>query len=546
MCALKLYRPNALWALGTFLLAAPAQARAQAPESGAIVAVSSDSADRLRLATLEKTGGRPFQMLRSTSGLNADPRAGKSGFTFTLRAPSVWIATNSDLPSGENNGGLWAGRGPNARAIAGVDAAIRSVRITLLPEFFYSSNESFEYGQLFLPALPASRNPYSSPWNVYPYSIDAPVRMGPEKTIRIAPGQSSVSIAARGLEAGVTTENEWWGPGIRTGIVLSDNAEGFPRAFIRTPAPRQTRYGAFDFRLTWGGLAESEFFDTSKSNDLRYWSAFAATWASTYEPDLTIGVARAVYATAANWGSVAIRPLHVFLPGGHPNARPLSDSAFIAERDQIFSLFARWAFPGHGFEVFGELARTEFPTSFRDLLVQPGHSQGYTFGAQWVGKPTVVGKWRIQAEHSYLEQGPSFRNRPLGSFYTSRSVLQGYTNRGQVIGAGMGQGSSGDWLAIDAIGARYSLGAVVARTRFNNDAYFRLPFPYNAGHCQHDVTMSPGIRGSANLRWANLSAAYSSAQRMNAFFQNQTGCQLANPKIDVRNHTLQLSASFGL
>ncbi len=541
-----LHSSNLYTALIALVLAAPAGAQSSiAQDLRSLVTVSGDSADRLRLSTLESTGREPWRLLRSTSNLTGRALSSGRSFEVSVIAPSLWVAINSALPAGENNGGLWAGRGPNARTVGGVDAKIGALRLTLLPELLYSSNESFEYGQLYLPPLPASRNPYSSPWNVYPYSVDAPVRMGPAKTIRVSPGQSSLSLHSHGFEAGVTTENEWWGPGIRSAIVLSDNAEGFPRAFVRTSVPRRTQYGTFDFRLTWGGLTESEYFDSNKSNDLRYWSGFAATWATAFEPNLTIGVARAVYATASGWGGVALRPLHVFLPAGRANSRPVSDSAFVPERDQIMSLFARWAFPGHGFEAYGEFARLELPESLRDFLVEPGHSQGYTFGAQWLGKPTAVGKWRIQAEHSYLEQGPSFRNRGLGSFYTSRSVLQGYTNRGQVLGAGMGQGSSGDWLAIDALGAKFSVGAFVSRTRFNNDAYFRLPFAYNAGHCQHDVTVAPGIRAGASTRWARLSAQYTSAQRLNAFFQNQAACQFLEPKVDVRNHTLQIAATFG-
>lgn len=512
--------------------------------SAPVITVSGDSADRLRIAPLGDAAAPAFRLLRGSSDLRTDIRR-DSTFRFQIVAPAFWAAVNSALPSGENNGALWAGKGPNSRVMAGVEMGFRGIRLSLIPELVYSSNEAFSYGQLYLPPLPPSRDPYASPWNVYPYSIDAPPRMGPGKTVRVAPGQSSLSLRSRGFEAGVTTENEWWGPGIRTAIVLSDNAEGFPRAFVKTVRPTLTRFGTFDARLTWGGLTESEHFDTNAANDLRYWSAFAATWASRYEPDLTIGVARAVYATASGWGGVALRPLHAFLPTGHPNARALSDSAFTPARDQIFSLFGRWVFPGKGLEVYGEMGRTELPTSLRDLLEQPGHSQGYTFGVQWLGQPTAVGRLRIQGEHSYLEQDPSFRNRPLGSFYTSRAVLQGYTNRGQVIGAGMGQGSSGDWLAVDAISPRYSVGVFATRTRFNNDAYFTLPFAYNAGHCQHDVTIGPGARANAKFSWARISAQYSSTQRMNAFFQNATGCQLLQPKVDVRNHTLQLSAIFG-
>lgn len=541
-----MYRSFALAACSLLLAAATGGTQVSAsnpPGVSTLSTVSGDSADRLRIGQLDARGESASFLLRSTSMLLRDPRE-QTGRSFNWVLPLVSLVTNSGLPAGENLGALWAGKGPNARFLAGVDLGIGAVRVTIIPELAYSSNEFFEYTQFSAPPLPASRNPYASPWNVYPYSTDVPPRMGPDHVVRIAPGQSSISLRARSLDIGVTTENEWWGPGIRTGIVLSDNAEGFPRAFVKPHALQKTRAGTFDFRMTWGGLSESPFFDTDPANDLRYWSAFAGTWTPALEPDLTLGFSRAVFGPVDNWGAIAVRPLNFLLPTDRPNARSLSDTSFRPSADQIFSFFGRWVFPGQGFEAYAEWARTELPASLRDLLVDPEHSQGYTFGLQWLGKPNPTGRLRIQGEHSYLEQDPSFVNRPLGSFYTSRSVIQGYTNRGKVIGAGMGQGSSGEWLATDWIARNYSVGIFLTRTRFNNDAYFLLPFDYGRGNCQHDVTAGSGLRGAARTRFGRVTARYSGVKRYNAFFQNASACESFAKVIDVRNRSLEVGFSL--
>lgn len=537
--------------LGILIAGAPRLGAAQSLPSVAggvssLVTVSGDSADRLRLGNLDTRGASGDFLLRSVSSLMLPGRSGARQMTFHLVAPAFSSVTNSGVPSGENFGAMWAGKGINARLMAGVDGRVGPVRITLIPELVYSANEFFVYDAVNAPKLPATRRPYAAPWNVYPYSIDAPPRMGPGHVRRVAPGQSTVSLEAKSLLLGVTTENEWWGPGLRTAIVLSDNAEGFPRAFVRPSRPLATRAGNFNFRLTWGGLSESPWFDHNSLNDVRYWSAFAGTWSPLREPDLTIGIARAVFGPASGWADVAIRPFSFLASTGRPNARTIADSTFVPGSDQIFSLFGRWVFPGKGFEAYAEWARAEFPSSLRDILVDPGHSQGYTFGVQWAGSPRSAGRLRLQGEHSYLEQDPSFANRPLGSFYTSRSVIQGYTNRGKVLGAGMGQGSSGQFVAADWMGRKYSAGAFLTRTRFNNDAYFLLGFPYGRGNCQHDVTFGPGVRGSVRTPVGRLSALYSSVQRQNSFFQNPTECQSFANVIDVRNQTLQISATFGM
>ncbi|MBA3657271.1 MAG: hypothetical protein H0W69_07955, partial [Gemmatimonadaceae bacterium] len=399
-----MYRPISILiafaALGVNARAAQAQA-VSFPAGASVIAVSGDSVDRIRIAQLDGQTGATLLLLRSLSTLTTRP-AMAAGDAFSWVLPLASVVAHSALPGSESTGSLWAGRGPNFRVAAGVDLTRGRLRVTLIPEFVYSSNEFFEYTQFRAPALPASRNPYASPWNVYPFSIDAPPRMGPNHIVRLAPGQSSISMRARDFDVGVTTENEWWGPGIRTAIVLSDNAEGFPRAFVKPSAPRSTRAGMFDFRLTWGGLSESAYFDNDGSNNLRYWSAFAGTWSPAYDPDLTLGFARAVYGPASSWGAVAVRPLNFLAPTSRPNSRSAADTSFQASDDQILSLFGRWVFPSKGFEAYGEWARAERPASFRDLLVTPGHSQGYTFGLQWAARPAASGRLRIQAEHSYL------------------------------------------------------------------------------------------------------------------------------------------------
>jgi hypothetical protein len=518
----------------------------RSPVTASVVTMSGDSVDRWRLNQILDTTSTTYFMLRSASRVmfaaSAQDTASTSFFRGVL--PRIDLVNNSALPYGENDGALWAGKGSNVRIIGGVQASAGVFRLLILPEYVSSQNRPFDYTQLSDPGLLPGRKLYSSPWNGYPYSIDAPVRFGAGRTSRIAPGQSAAYVALRNLETGVATDNEWWGPGIRSAILMSDNAEGFPRAFLRTARPWETRAGAFEATWMWGGLTESSWFDNDPGNDLRSLSAAALTWSPALERDLTVGLGRSVFAPAGGWGEIARRPFDAFASTGRPNARAVSDTAFRPGRDQILSLFGRWVFPGSGFETYAEWARAEMPRSFRDFLLAPDNTQGYTVGLQWA-RPAGPGAFRIQAEHTYIEQSPTFRDRPLGSFYTSRAVIQGYTNRGQVIGAGMGQGSSGEWLALDYLRRGWQAGAFGARTRFNNDAYYLLPLTPGQGHCQHDLSLSPGFRAAVPTPLGRISLKYTSSERLNAYFQNLTACTGVGPKVDLRNHTLQLSFVAG-
>lgn len=511
------------------LFAAPTGAVAQlipgtverpSPVAQAVITVSGDSLDRLRMAQLAGTAPLGGLMLRSTSSL----MSGQRGFSVLL--PEVTTVTNSELPHGQNDGALWAGKGYNVRALMGVAAAFGPVRLVLMPEFVSSSNyaNTLDPTDLrFSRPLPSTRSPFSSPWNVVPYSIDLPYRFGDESIQKIHPGQSSITVSAGPIEVGAGTENEWWGPAQRNPLILSDNAAGFAHAFLRTGRPLATPVGLIEGRWIVGGLKESSWFNNDPDDNTRSLSAFALTWRQRPTSGLTLGIQRSVFAPVDGYGG-AFGDAFRFLGGvGHPNALPATDSTITPGPDQLFSVYAHWVLPRYGLESYIEWGRADFPSSLNEMLTEPNHSRGYTTGLQWVGKRADSSpRVRLQAEFTNLEQSGTYRFRPNGSWYTSRAVVQGYTNQGQSLGAGIGPGSSGQWFAADYFNGGFQVGANFGRTRFNNDAFFLRSNPHR---CFHDVTVYPGLRSGIATRFFRLRADYSKLKRYNAFWQRVRGCE---------------------
>ncbi|MEO7366675.1 MAG: capsule assembly Wzi family protein, partial [Gemmatimonadaceae bacterium] len=400
--------------------------------------------------------------------------------------------------------------------------------------------------RFYAPPVPLERRGggYVFPWyGLGPYSIDLPTRFGNKPIHRLDAGQSTAMISVRGLGAGISNENQWWGPGIRNALLLSNNAPGFPHAFIRTERPWRNRIGSVEARLLVGGLTESHYFDTTSTNNLRSISGFAVTLRPNFEKNLVFGLSRSVYATSKGWDRIAGRFLDAFAATRRPNDRPLADSVLRpGGRDQIFSLSARWVFPDDGFEAYTEWARLEFPYSFRDLIVAPNHSQGYTLGLQWA-RPAIrrQGRLRLQAELTSVEQSATFRDRPQGSFYTSRVAVQGYTQMGQALAAGIGPGASGQWAAADYIEPSWSAGIFAGRIRWNEDIHSTYGFPIYLGYCNHDVGVFPGARASASSRFGYISGDVSFGNRLNAYFQEQSGCPKGNSVLDIRNRTISVT-----
>jgi len=474
-------------------------------------------------------------LLRSASSLT--PKAATDRWIGAAISPDFLFVTNSALPFSQNYGAMWAGRGVSTRTLFGYKLEGARARIIIAPELILSANAEWTLdSRFFTPAVPPGRSEFAMPYYAGAFTIDIPMRYGDNSIRRIDLGQTTALVAAKSLEFGFANENEWWGPGIRNAIVLSNNAPGFPHLFVRTARPLNTKLGGIEFRWLVGGLTESAFFDTVSTNNTRSISAIAATLQTGWDPNLSFGIARSVYGTTKSWGPVFTRWFDVLAPV-HLDAPDTSQT----QRDQLFTLFGRWVFPEAGVEMYGEWGRTRLESNLRQFLVAPNHTQGYTVGMQWRSGDSTSGSVRIQGELTQLEQSATFRDVPLGSWYTSERVIQGYTNRGEPLGASIGPGSSSQWLAIDHLASNWRFGGYLGRIRWNQDVHNHYPFPIYVGYCNQDVSVIPGIRGARAGSFGLFTADLSLQKRLTPFFQNSGGCPNNGDRLDIHNTSLAIT-----
>jgi hypothetical protein len=468
------------------------------------------------------------------------------GIRISVLAPEAAVVWNSAIPYSLNDGATWAGRGRTTTLSAGVQVEAGRVRLVLAPQVFHAENRDF---QVF-PGRDTLRSRFSSPWYTGGRSADLPLRFGTQPLTVLDPGQSSLSVYAGPLVFGAATENQWWGPGIRNAIVLSNHAAGFPHAFLRTVRPLRTGLGEVEASWIVGGLTQSVYFDTIPRGGTRSLSGFAATFTPRGETGLSLGVARTVYDLSSASGVVG-HALDVFTRAGART--PAGDTIPSSGPEQVTSLFVRWVLPGDGAEVYAEWARATLPGSLSDLLEAPNHSQGYTLGMQWAHPLNPATAFRLQSELTYLEQSPTARYRRVPTYYTSASVPQGYTNRGQVLGAAIGPGSSSQWLAGDLVSAGWRAGVFAGRIRWEDDAH-RFSTPMLAGQTKrsslsHDVSLLGGARGGVLFRDWEVGAELTIQRRLNYLFQNpDAGYGVTPPpgtQVDLWNTTLRFTVSPG-
>ncbi len=520
-------------------------AQAKAPtDTPTEITVDDAAVNRSRLLQITGAPTDGF-LLRSTGSMLE--RAESTAAAGWRRLPlSTRIVLNTGMPVSANDGPLWAGHGPSTITTFGLRLANGPLRIVLAPQLVLSANTDWHVRdtvRFWSPNLGQGRvgRAYAFSWYQGQFSIDLPLRFGDRPRTFIDPGQSSMYLKLRKLDVGAGTENNWWGPGIRNALVLSNTAPGFFHFFLRSGRPWETRLGSVEWRWIVGGLQESQYFDTIPDNDLRSLSAAAITLQPWFSRNLTLGASRSVMGTATGWGEVPLRWFEVF-HGTERTTEQLAwdDPGTPGGREQIISLFFRYVMPAAGSELYWEWGRTELPSSLRDFLVAPNHTQGYTVGFQW-SRPMVRegARFRAQGENTTLEQSATFRDRPLGTWYAGRRVVQGYTHRGQMLGASIGPGSSSQWLALDYLAPNWALGAYGGRTRWNEDIHSVYNWPDYMQYCNHDVSVYGGIRGERQGRLGRVVGDLEISNRMTAYFQ-RAGCFPPTFR-DIRNVGLRIT-----
>jgi capsule assembly protein Wzi len=505
----------------------------------AIILVTSDSIDKLRTHQLEtRVRSGESLLLRSASSLTQSVARADSGWVWTPALPQVLAVINTGIPYSQNYGSMWAGRGVSTRTLAGGRLESPHFRVILAPELVLSTNSDWVLRHdFYVPDLPPGRSQYDLPFYVGDYTIDQPMRFGNKPIGKIDLGESTAMWSWDRLSFGLSNENEWWGPGIRNAIVLSNNAPGFPHLFLRTGRPLQTRLGDVEMRWLVGGLTESPYFDSVSTNKTRSLASVAGTLQTRWDPNLSFGFARSVYSTATGWVQVPWRWLDIFAQ----TSRTRSASV---RKDQLFTLFTRWVFPADGVEVYGEWGRLRLQPSLRDFLIAPNNTQGYTLGLQWRGGAWREGAFRLQAEITQLEQSATFRDHAVPSWYTSTRVVQGYTNRGEMLGASIGPGAQSQFAAVDYLKANWRVGTFGGRIRWNEDAHDNFGFPAYAAYCNQDVSIYGGLRGARTGVFGSVTVDLTIQNRLNAFFQNAGGCP-KDRRFDIHNNTLAVTFTPG-
>jgi hypothetical protein len=288
----------------------------------------------------------------------------------------------------------------------------------------------------------AYESKYGYIWG-YNYNVgaDAPQRFGDEPLYVFDWGDSEIRYTWKTLTIGFGTEAIWLGPSYLNSMLHSNNAPTYPKFDIglrkqRIVIPKVNWYwGDVEARVWVGYLSESNFFDNDDSNDHRMFHGLSLAYSP---PGVLSGLTLFV-------NRVCI------VPWEWENMKyiiPKNDNTI---EDQKASFGASWVLPKAGIEVYGELGIDDFvPGGFpKGYLRYPLHTMLYTVGLKktfaLAQKHNIYGELIFEWNSMEMSQDFQFQWGYLPYFHNTGGG-QGYTNRGQWIGAGSGWGGNSQYL----------------------------------------------------------------------------------------------------
>lgn len=264
-------------------------------------------------------------------------------------------------------------------------------------------------------------------------------------------GQSFVKAHVGPISIGVSSENLWWGPGINSSLLMSNNVPGFLHGFVGTNKPIKIPIGNIEFKIIGAKLTsdknlpyENNYNQIRNINDdWRYLNAYVISWQPKWVKGLFLGMTRSLQ----QYGDKVQRQQSSFVSKYLPvlglaiqKTNNLGDDSLSS--DQLASFFLRWVLLKSHAEFYVEFGKNDYGYNIRDYLMAPSHSYAYTIGVRKLLPKTKDKYIQLEGELTQMSQSPDAMVRSAGNWYVHYGINQGYTHKNQILGAGAGFGAN--------------------------------------------------------------------------------------------------------
>lgn len=473
----------------------------------------------------------------------------------------------SHHPYNRNNGSMITNTGYQQLISGGIYLELGPLTLQLKPENIYAENKNYDgFWKGHYDVTWANRYIL---WN----RIDTPERFGIDEYKKTTLGQSSIRLNYKSLSLGISSENIWWGPSIRNGIMMSNNAQGFNHITFNSRKPIKTLIGNFEFQLVTGRLEpsgfnppdiEREYAGTKlfipkinqrgETDDWRFFQGYSITYSPKWISGFHIGLTRWVQmygsmfeggyswiADAYDGKTVGWFPIFNNFLRKNDKIEP-----YEKETDQAASGFFRWVWEDSKAEIYGEFSHNDSKFNFRDLLSDSDHSRAISLGINKIFDSKMKNfQYEFFWEWTQMEQTASRLIRNASSWYMHGRVYHGFTNNGEVIGAGIGPGSNSQYFSVAKIYENKRIGLGVEIIDQDNDFYY-LAFEDSKDFRRYwkDFNFHFFYNKKFKKFWSSINLMYSRSLNYQWELLNDASLPYYQPGKDVNNFHIDFKITY--
>jgi len=379
-----------------------------------------------------------------------------------------------DHPYDWNDGAMIPAKGWQQYTNWGFQLQWKKFEVQIAPEFVSAQNLPFE-------GFSADMDPVQ--WRDYYrfYNhIELPEQFGILPYRQFFTGQSYLQYQTKNTRIQLSSANKWWGPGFRNSLILSNNANGFPHVSISNKFPIKTRLGQINYELMWGQLINNGFpppmsYLTFRGNALfapkedrqRMFQGMHVQFQPKWFTNLSVGIEQSfIQYNDQLTGVFDYLPLKNIM---HRLPNDVSNQPIV-----LTAVYFKYHLPVVQANLYGEFGWNLNRTSFRNWLLQPDKGLGSVLGLSKIFNSVHNHYWEFLAEMTNLQlqtRAEQFSTGVPPSWYLSPTIRQGYTNNGQIIGAGIGPGATSQTIELNWRKSNNRIGISAERRLHNNDFY---------------------------------------------------------------------------
>lgn len=355
--------------------------------------------------------------------------------SYKLYGPDWYNSYNTLNPYGQNDGALWQGKGYNTSLTTGIRLEGFGLELTFRPQLSFSQNQEFEI-------MPST---YGDGYGYFWGKCDAPQRFGDQPFWTFDWGDTEIRYSWYNLTIGFGNQSIWLGPVETNPLLHSNNAPTYPKLDFGLRRTNITLpWWNFDLcdiegRMWLGYLSESDYFDKNPNNDHNQIIGFNFSVGLNFVPGLTIGLNKVCL---CKWGHNYWKYLNPFY----------SDNSLGKDgEDQKASITVDYNIKSVGFDLYAEIGLDDYvpdKNKAYGYVRYPFHAMTNTVGVRKV--IDITNKYGVylvvSLEFNNTEMSQDFQMQWPYNFGFHSQITQGYTNRGQWLGSGIGYGGNNQFL----------------------------------------------------------------------------------------------------